>query len=388
MESSASALAPPNVSETLLVHSPQGHHPPPLVSDHFASRPPTTTLIVFYLKVAFFNVLLSLALLETVLAAMLALPGVYVLLPQPALTFLRILYKQSAMPLIPPECARHDPHLTYTLQPGTCLFSGKEFSNTLRINSQGLRDDEDSLRAPQIIVLGDSHAMGWGVDQEDTFPQLIERQSGLKVLNAAIASYGTVRQRRLLDRIDTTRLTYLIIQYCDNDYLENRAFIQNNNDFRITPADEYQRHVERYRRQQPYYPGKYTVVSVRKAAEVWKARRDKRYLDYPGRQREIEYFLNALINAGRTRLENVRIIVFEAQGRLRTERRPIRNHTQGDTRASPDSEVRQPDPPDRPILRAQCPLLPVGWPYHPERTSTHCECDSPSHQAGRARGTG
>lgn len=271
------------------------------------------TVVLFYVKVALFNVLLSFALLEGGLATILALPGLHAFLPQPALTFLRVLYKQGAMRLIPPECARYDPQLTYSLQPGTCTFSGHEFSHTLRINSQGLRDDEESLHAPDIIVLGDSHAMGWGVDQEDTFPHVIERESGLKVLNAAIASYGTVRELRLLDRLDTTRLTYLIIQYCDNDYLENRAFSQNNNDLRITPADEYQRLVERYRREQPYYPGKYTVVSVRKAAEVWKARRDRRSLGGQGRQRDIDYFLNALANAGRTNLRNVRIIVFESK---------------------------------------------------------------------------
>jgi len=40
-----------------------------------------------------------------------------------------------------------------------------EFTNEVRVNHLGVRDDEASLVAPDVIVIGDSHAMGWGVDQ-------------------------------------------------------------------------------------------------------------------------------------------------------------------------------------------------------------------------------
>ena len=83
------------------------------------------------------------------------------------------------------------------------------------MNRLGLRDDEASLRAPAVVVLGDSYAMGWGVAQDETIAEVIERETGLRALNAGIASYGTVREMRLLDRIDTSRLRYLVIQYCN-----------------------------------------------------------------------------------------------------------------------------------------------------------------------------
>ena len=71
--------------------------------------------------------------------------------------------------------------------------------------------------------------MGWGVGQNQTFAQIVEAQSGLTVLNAAISSYGTAREVMSLQRLDTSRLRFLVIQYCDNDFGENKAFYENNN---------------------------------------------------------------------------------------------------------------------------------------------------------------
>ena len=48
--------------------------------------------------------------------------------------------------------------------------------------SAGTRDEEATLEAPDVIVLGDSHAMGWGVEQDETLPQVLARMTGLKVL--------------------------------------------------------------------------------------------------------------------------------------------------------------------------------------------------------------
>ena len=74
-----------------------------------------------------------------------------------------------------------------------------------------MRDDEESLKAPEVIVLGDSVAMGWGIEQNETMAQQIEAMAGLKVLNAGISSYGTVREMKLLNRLDLSRVKYLVI---------------------------------------------------------------------------------------------------------------------------------------------------------------------------------
>ena len=101
-----------------------------------------------------------------------------------------------------PAFARYDAELLYTLRPGRFTFSQFEFRTPYEVNSLGVRDDEASLAAPEIVVVGDSVAMGWGVEQDETFAQLIERRTSRRVLNASVSSYGTVRELRLLDRID------------------------------------------------------------------------------------------------------------------------------------------------------------------------------------------
>ena len=86
-------------------------------------------------------------------------------------------------------CMVADPVMGYRLNTRGCAFRNREFKTTITANSQGLRDDERSLHAPEFIVLGDSHAMGWGVEDKETFSQVLEEQSGALVLNAAIASF-------------------------------------------------------------------------------------------------------------------------------------------------------------------------------------------------------
>jgi hypothetical protein len=81
--------------------------------------------------------------------------------------------------------------------------------------------------------------MGWGVAQNETFAQIVEARSGLKVLNAAVSSYGTAREVMSLQRLDTSRLRFLVIQYCDNDFDENAAFYESNNQLKTMSFAQY-----------------------------------------------------------------------------------------------------------------------------------------------------
>jgi hypothetical protein len=137
------------------------------------------------------------------------------------------------------QCAKYDDSLFYTLRPGQCNYKNLEFDTSYQINSQGLRDDDKSLDKPEIIVLGDSYAMGWGVEQDETFASLVEKSTGLKTLNTAISSYGTARQYLMLKRQDLSNLKYIIIQYCANDHSENRVFTEAGNKLAITKESQY-----------------------------------------------------------------------------------------------------------------------------------------------------
>lgn len=126
------------------------------------------------------------------------------------------------------KLSRHDSIMGYKFQSGiTGRFTNPEFNVEIKTNSLGVRDDEASLHDPSIVVLGDSHGMGWGVEQQERFSEVLEKQFDIKVLNTAITSYGTHRESKLLSQVDLDSCKLLIIQYCDNDLDENRVNYPN-----------------------------------------------------------------------------------------------------------------------------------------------------------------
>ena len=154
----------------------------------------------------------------------------------------------------------YDPELTYLLRPGAERFANREFDTTLTGNSAGLRDDEASLHGPDLIVLGDSFALGWGVERDETFAQILERRTGLSVLNAAMSSYGTAREVILLERLDVSAARAVVVQYFANDYRENRAFADAGFALAVTPEDEFLESVRDFERQTAYRPLDYLAA--------------------------------------------------------------------------------------------------------------------------------
>lgn len=205
-------------------------------------------------------------------------------IPRPLVGVLRQYYGEYGRRIIHaiPACARYDPGLLYTLRPGECLFANREFETRVSVNSLGVRDDEASLDGPEIVALGDSYAMGWGVAQEETFARRIERATGRKVLNAGVASYGTARASKLLDRVDATRLKTLIVQYNFTDVGENRAYYRRGGQLPAPEEARYEDAVSTARSRGRYFPGKHvltvTAIATRRilAAPIGALRRDAR----------------------------------------------------------------------------------------------------------------
>jgi len=152
------------------------------------------------------------------------------------------------------DCAKYDSTLLYILKTGQCHHRSIEFECNYSINSMGLRDDEISLQKPEIIILGDSYAMGWGMDNEKIFPSLLEKETGMNILNASVPSYGTAREFLLLDRLDRGNLKFLIIQHCLNDFKENREFIENGYRLKPHPPEFYKGMAERQMSRKKYFP--------------------------------------------------------------------------------------------------------------------------------------
>ena len=159
------------------------------------------------------------------------------------------------------DASAYNPRLFYTLKPGARFrYFNEEFDNAYSINSKGMRDDERSLFSPKIICLGDSYAMGWGVEKQETFAKQLEQLSGMKTLNAAVSSYGTAREMIQLKHVDTSALKYLIIQYCYNDIHENLTYNDHQYVLPVSSRSCYDSIVARQKIQKKYFPGKYGLL--------------------------------------------------------------------------------------------------------------------------------
>jgi hypothetical protein len=235
------------------------------------------------------------------------------------------------------RCARYDAELFYTLKPGSCTWGNLEFTNEYRVNRAGLRDDEAALSAPEMIVIGDSHAMGWGVDQDQSLVRIMAQKTGLKTLDAAVSSYATVREKLMLARLDRSKLRVLAIQYADNDLPENRTFREQGDHLPISGRDLWETIGHYYTAQQRYYPGKYTFRLFMKVLKLEPPEPDQLRMDSITPEQEAELFLHAVTKAGPTSLDGVQLIVFEVNQEFSHPRRFI---------AALDQVARRPDYPE------------------------------------------
>ena len=213
-----------------------------------------------------------------------------------------------------PAFARYDPELFYTLRPGRFVFAQREFATPFEVNSLGVRDDEAALDAPEIVVAGDSVAMGWGVTRDETFARRIARRTGWRVLNASVSSYGTVREMKLLDRVDRSRMRWLIVQYNVNDVGENKVFREHGNTHPAGAREKYDRTVRRQAARHAWYPGRYTLETLDILGREIRERIAPRAPRGPAptADEEADWFLNALLHAGSVDFARVRVVVFQA----------------------------------------------------------------------------
>ncbi|MGL4632626.1 MAG: hypothetical protein ACRCVT_15590, partial [Leadbetterella sp.] len=126
------------------------------------------------------------------------------------------------------HCSQYSKDLFYTLKPGNSRFKGYEFDTKYSINSLGFRDSEVDTQAPEILFLGDSFTMGWGVEKNECFESLVQSKTGLKCLNTGVSSYGTAREYKNFEKVDKSNLKAIIIQFHETDLEENQFFVKSN----------------------------------------------------------------------------------------------------------------------------------------------------------------
>jgi hypothetical protein len=127
------------------------------------------------------------------------------------------------------HCAVYDEKLLYVPSSG-CNFDNIEFKTVLSFDQNGrISPGRGTLGdSSPIFVLGDSHAMGWGVNDDETFSHLLQAALRIPVYNLGVSSYGTVREiERALLHPEFKTARCVIVSYDRNDKRENITYLEN-----------------------------------------------------------------------------------------------------------------------------------------------------------------
>jgi lysophospholipase L1-like esterase len=145
---------------------------------------------------------------------------------------LRVFFTYQFHPLVPSGERglfwEYDPDLGWRHRPGMTGRFQKPgiFDTKVTINSRGFRGreyaDNPAPGVRRVVVLGDSIVWGYGVEDNQTFTHLLERQGrNLEVINLAVSGYGTDQESLLLEKEGLRyRPDIVLMEVCENDFSE------------------------------------------------------------------------------------------------------------------------------------------------------------------------
>ena len=128
-----------------------------------------------------------------------------------------------------PDCVTFDNRLLYKPRDGACEFNNAEFKTVIN-SKDGARINPYLNEKPTVIILGDSYAQGWGVNDDETTAAILTKKYALPTLSLGMSSYGTAREVEALRRYlkqNNQHPKYIVIMYCNNDWEENIAYLKN-----------------------------------------------------------------------------------------------------------------------------------------------------------------
>jgi lysophospholipase L1-like esterase len=129
---------------------------------------------------------------------------------------------------------KYDPVLGWVHQPGQAgIFETPQFRTSVRINERGLRDRSHSYSrqngGQRVLVLGDSFAWGYGVEESDRFSQRLEKSMDVEVINAGVSGYSTDQELLWYENEGIKYETDLVIlQLAGNDVGDNDQQLVSN----------------------------------------------------------------------------------------------------------------------------------------------------------------
>ena len=127
------------------------------------------------------------------------------------------------------KCIKFDKILVYVPAERSCKFQNIEFDTEISFDTNGRKQTHPSSNKKGIAIIGDSVAMGWGVNDNETFSYFLEKKLNKPVYNLAVSGYGTSRELIYLkNKINLNNIDTIIVQYHYNDLNENMRFKEND----------------------------------------------------------------------------------------------------------------------------------------------------------------
>ncbi len=126
----------------------------------------------------------------------------------------------------------------YSTKPNLNLtVEEEEFSYTVKTNSEGFRDKDFSaqnIKNGLIFSVGDSMTFGQGVELEETFSNILEKELALPVFNLGVNGFTTFQEYRLFEKYfkKYPPNTVILNIYFGNDIAENSGIINRTIDKR------------------------------------------------------------------------------------------------------------------------------------------------------------
>jgi len=117
-----------------------------------------------------------------------------------------------------------DENYLYKAKPEVCELNNIEYNTILSHDQHGFRNKDTSSLA-DIILIGDSHTHGVGVNDDQTFASILKNKYGHKTKNLGIGSYATKRELEALQAYSNGE-QIVVIQYCNNDFAENISSLE------------------------------------------------------------------------------------------------------------------------------------------------------------------
>ena len=126
-----------------------------------------------------------------------------------------------------PWIRAHDTGYQYAPSLSTRMTRPEEFDVAFDTNAEGMRDDElGPKQGVRVLLLGDSFASGYGVERNEMFADLLERELGVEIINAAVGGYEIVHQVRYFESTGSKMGADLVLYalYLGNDLSRNNEW--------------------------------------------------------------------------------------------------------------------------------------------------------------------